>query len=240
VNATGRNTRALCPESTRNLTAKTMSLKRILVVDDDPAGRDAFHELLVAAGFFVLPAENGKQALELAANAKVDLALLDLIVPIENGWATFEQLARAHPLLSIIIVTAFPNQLFTAASAGAAALLEKPVGLPTLLPTLAALLAETSEQRRARRAGQQADFHYTPATTRASRSEDRVGRGDGRAGQWREQTGRPAAPSSSRGQRAVEHMAAARSLLAAGGGPPRGGRVSPHSARPVPRIIFAS
>lgn len=197
-----------------------MSLKRILVVDDDPAGRDAFNELLVAAGYFVLPAENGKQALEMAANAKIDLALLDLIVPIENGWATFEQLARANPLLSIIIVTAFPHQLFTAAGAGAAALLEKPVRLPTLLPTLAALLAETSEQRRARRAGQQADFHYTPATTRSSRSEDRVGRDNGRGGQWREPTGRPAAPFMWRAQGAVEHLAGARSPLAAGGGPP--------------------
>ena len=49
------------------------------------------------------------------ANAKVDLVLLDLNMPVKNGWDTFEQLTREHPLISIIIVTARPNQLFTAA-----------------------------------------------------------------------------------------------------------------------------
>jgi two-component system response regulator MprA len=142
-----------------------MSLKRILVVDDDPAVRDSLNDLLVAEGYVVFPAENGEQALSIAADAKVDLALLDLIMPVKNGWATFEQLTREHPLISSVIVTARPHQLFTAAGAGAAALLEKPMCIPTLLRTMEALLAETNEQRLARRAGKKADFHYTPATT---------------------------------------------------------------------------
>ena len=137
--------------------------KRILLVDDDPAVRDSLNDVLVAEGYFVMPAENGQQALNIAANAKVDLALLDLIMPVKNGWDTFEHLTREHPLISIIIVTARPNQLFTAAGAGAAALLEKPMCMPTLLHTMEALLAETSEQRLARRAGKNTAFHYTPA-----------------------------------------------------------------------------
>jgi two-component system response regulator MprA len=63
--------------------------KRILLVDDDPAVRDSLNDVLVAEGYLVMPAENGQQALNLAANAKVDLALLDLIMPVKNGWDTY-------------------------------------------------------------------------------------------------------------------------------------------------------
>ena len=147
--------------------------RRVLLVDNDPTVRDSLNDVLVAEGYFVLPAENGQEALTIAANAKVDLVLLDLNMPVKNGWDTFEEFTREHPLISIIIVTARPNQLFTAAGVGAGALLEKPMDIPTLLRTMETLLAETPEQRLARRAGQQAQFHYNPATPRpANRAND--------------------------------------------------------------------
>jgi len=62
-----------------------MNPKRILVVDDDPTVRDSLKDVLVAEGYFVLPAENGQQALTIAASAKVDLVLLDLNMPVKNG-----------------------------------------------------------------------------------------------------------------------------------------------------------
>jgi DNA-binding response OmpR family regulator len=95
----------------------------------------------------------------------VDLALLDLNMPVKNGWDTFQQLTFEHPLIPIIIVTARPNQLFTALGAGAGALLEKPMDIPTLLRTIIKLLAESSEQRLARLAGKETEFHYKSATT---------------------------------------------------------------------------
>jgi DNA-binding response OmpR family regulator len=140
--------------------------KRILLVDDDPTVRDSLNEVLVAEGYAVIPAENGQQALDLANQLPVDLVLLDLNMPFKNGWDTFERLTAEHPLLLIVIVTARPNQLFTALSAGAGALLEKPMDMPTLLQTMAQLLAETAEQRLARLAGKKTEFHYQPATAR--------------------------------------------------------------------------
>jgi DNA-binding response OmpR family regulator len=137
--------------------------KRILLVDDDPTVRDSMNDVLVAEGYFVIPAENGQQALDLANQLPVDLALLDLNMPVKNGWDTFEQLTREHPLVPIIIVTARPNQLFTALSAGAGALLEKPMDIPTLLRTMKMLLVETPQQRLARLVGKKAGFHYKPA-----------------------------------------------------------------------------
>src|SRR6266853_688659 len=110
-----------------------------------------------------MPAENGQQALELASRLPVDLALLDLNMPVKNGWDTFEQLTREHPFIPIIILTARPNQIFTALSAGVGALLEKPIDIPTLLRTMENLLAESPERHLARLAGKTKEFTYMPA-----------------------------------------------------------------------------
>ena len=140
--------------------------KRLLLVDDDFAVRNSLNDLLASEGFCVIPAENGQQALEWVGQVPVDLVLLDLNMPVKNGWDTFEQLTREHPLLPIIIVTARPNQLFTALNAGVEALVEKPMDIPTLLRTIQKLLLETAEQRLTRLAGKEAEFHYQPATAR--------------------------------------------------------------------------
>jgi DNA-binding response OmpR family regulator len=138
--------------------------KYILLVDDDAAVRDSLTDVLAAEGFFVIPAENGQQAIDLANKSPVDLVLLDLNMPVKNGWDAFERLTAEHPLIPIIIATARPNQLFTALNAGVGALMEKPLDIPTLLQTMEELLAETGEQRLARLAGRITEFHYKPAT----------------------------------------------------------------------------
>ena len=138
--------------------------KRILLVDDDPTVRDSLNDVLQSEGYLVIPAENGQKALDLANQSSVDLVLLDLNMPVKNGWDTFEQLTREHPLIPIIIVTARPNQLFTAMNAGVGALLEKPMDIPMLLRTMEMLLVETTEQRLARLAGMETKFHYLGAT----------------------------------------------------------------------------
>lgn len=140
--------------------------RRILLVDDDHTVRDSLSNVLVAEGYSVTPAENGQQALDLANQVPVDLVLLDLNMPVKNGWDTFERLTAEHPLLPIIITTARPNQLFTAVSAGAGALLEKPMDIPALLHAMRTLLAETAEQHLARLAGKQTEFHFKPGRTR--------------------------------------------------------------------------
>jgi len=144
--------------------ASTHSVKRILLVDDDPTVRDSLHQVLVAERYFVIPAENGRQALDLANELPVDLVLLDPNMPVMNGWDTFDRLTAEHPTTPIIIVTARPNQLFMALNAGAGALLEKPMDIPTLSQTMGKLLAETDEQRLARLVGKNSEFHYKPAT----------------------------------------------------------------------------
>jgi len=138
----------------------------ILLVDDDSTVRDSLNDVRVGEGSFVIPAENGQQAIDLVNQWPVDLVLLDLNMPVKNGWDTYERLTAEHPLIPIIIATARPNQLFTALSAGAGALLEKPMDIPTLLQTMEKLLGETAEQCLARLVGKNTEFHYRPATAR--------------------------------------------------------------------------
>ena len=95
----------------------------------------------------------------------MDLVLLDLNMPVKNGWETFQQLTSEHPLIPIIIATARPNQLFPALGAGAGALLEKPLDIPMLLRTMTKLLAESANQKLARLAGKGTEFHYQAAPT---------------------------------------------------------------------------
>ena len=134
-------------------------------MDDDSTVRDSLNDVLVGEGYCVIPAENGQQALDLVEQSSVDLVLLDLNMPVKNGWDTFEQLTREHPLIPVVIATARPNQLFTALNAGAGALLEKPMDIPMLLRTMENLLVETIGQRLARLSGKKTKFHYRPATT---------------------------------------------------------------------------
>ncbi len=112
--------------------------------------------------YVVVPAANGIEAVQLANGNAPDLVLLDLNLPLQNGWDTFEQLSTDYPLLPVIIITARPNQLFPALAAGVGALMEKPLDLPKLLRTIRDLLAEPAATRLARMAGKAAEFHYLP------------------------------------------------------------------------------
>ena len=136
---------------------------RLLLVDDDPTVREMIGRVLTEAGYTVMLAANGQEALDFAAATEVDLVLLDLNMPVKNGWDTFERLTTANPLLPIIIITARPNQLFQALASGVGALMEKPLDFPTLLATIRTLLDEPAEKRLARIAGKRSEFHYIRA-----------------------------------------------------------------------------
>src|SRR5262245_8625955 len=134
--------------------------RRILLVDDDPGVRSSLGAVLCEEGYLVLPARDGQEALALAAATEFDLVLLDLNMPVKDGWDTFEQLSREHPLMPVVIATAKPNQLFTALGAGVAALMEKPIEIPILLATIARLLTEPREEQLKRLSGKTAHFSF--------------------------------------------------------------------------------
>jgi CheY-like chemotaxis protein len=136
--------------------------QKILVADDDPAIRQILVRLLNEEGFLALMAANGAEVLALCETTKFDLILLDLNMPVKNGWETFEQLTAQNPLIPIILITARPNQFFPALASGVGALLEKPLDLTKLFSTIHDLLEEPQEERLARLTGRSAAFSYVP------------------------------------------------------------------------------
>jgi CheY-like chemotaxis protein len=141
----------------------TKSVKsRLLLADDDPAVRRMLLRLLVEEGYAVLTAADGVEAVNLARATKFDLVLLDLNMPVKDGWEAFEEISTRDPLLPFILITARPNQLFPALASGVGALMEKPLDFVKLLATIESLLQEPMEIRRARSAGQSAVFSYIP------------------------------------------------------------------------------
>ena len=144
---------------------------KILLTDDDPAIRQILLRLLTEEGYSVVTATNGVEALELARTTKFDIALLDLNMPVKDGWETFEQLSTRQPMLPIILITARPNQLFPALASGVVALLEKPLDLTKLFLTIHNFLEEPLETRMARTRGRPAAFSYIPPKSDAPDGE---------------------------------------------------------------------
>jgi CheY-like chemotaxis protein len=159
------NTALKLPSTDPSPKASQKMKEKILLVDDDPAIRQLLTRLLTEEGYIVVSAANGVEAFELVCKAQFDLALLDLNMPVMDGWDAFEQITTKIPLLPIIVITARPNQLFPALASGTGALMEKPLDLPKLFETIETLLKEPLEARIARMAGRPSEFRYVPPNT---------------------------------------------------------------------------
>ena len=86
----------------------TASDKTILVVDDEPNVRGYLSTILVDAGFKVLTAEDGEQALQMIKEHRPDLISLDLIMPRKTGHRLLFELKRDQELsrIPVLVVTA--------------------------------------------------------------------------------------------------------------------------------------
>jgi DNA-binding response OmpR family regulator len=139
------------------------SKHKILLVDDEPAIRRILLRLLAEEGYRVLTTADELEALEEAGATECDLVLLDLNTPGQNGWEMFEQLSEKNPLLPVILITARPNQFFSALASGVRPLLEKPADTGELDSTIETLLKEPPEVRLARWRGRSSPFCYIPS-----------------------------------------------------------------------------
>ncbi|OGO60851.1 MAG: DNA-binding response regulator [Chloroflexi bacterium RBG_19FT_COMBO_49_13] len=78
--------------------------KKILIVDDEPRYVRLIEANLITDNYQVLKAYNGEQALELVANENPDLVLLDIMMPILDGFTVCERI-RKFSTVPIIMVT---------------------------------------------------------------------------------------------------------------------------------------
>ncbi len=77
---------------------------KILVADDEPAIREIAEELLAAAGYTVLLAEDGEQALRLIHAELPDLILLDLMLPKMTGFHVLQEVRKTPRVSKIPIL----------------------------------------------------------------------------------------------------------------------------------------
>jgi CheY-like chemotaxis protein len=106
----------------------------VLVVDDDNDILDAMRETLEREGYRVLSAANGIEAFTVLSREKVDLILLDLLMPAMSGWEFLESNAGDELLAStpIVVVSAAPHDLATDGG-NVKAVLQKPFERGALL-----------------------------------------------------------------------------------------------------------
>jgi CheY-like chemotaxis protein len=78
---------------------------RVLVVDDDDDTRSRLRRMLATDGWQVDEADNGRTALDAVAAARPDAILLDLIMPVMDGFAFMEALRRTAPGIPVIVLT---------------------------------------------------------------------------------------------------------------------------------------
>jgi DNA-binding response OmpR family regulator len=134
--------------------------KKILVVDDESSIREALSKVLRAEDYEVVSAENGQEAIEKFGAEKIDLLLLDLGLPVKDGWGTLIWLAQVNPLLPVIIITGRHAQRELAEKMGADGLMEKPLNVPCLLQTIRELVDEPVERRAQRAKSRTSGFRY--------------------------------------------------------------------------------
>ncbi len=114
-----------------------MQRHKILVVDDDPDLVKALRLRLKAHDYEITTASDGYSAIATAQKERPDLIILDLGLPVGDGFVVLERLQTSNPLsaIPVIVLTARDpqNNEDRALKAGAAAFFQKPVDNDELL-----------------------------------------------------------------------------------------------------------
>ena len=110
-----------------------MSASPILVVDDDPSIRETVSQILELEGYPVETAADGAEALRAVERARPAVVLLDMRMPVLDGWGFARALHERGVELPIVVMTAAQDARRWADEIGAAGHLSKPFELLDLL-----------------------------------------------------------------------------------------------------------
>lgn len=112
----------------------------ILIVDDHNIVRQGLRALLLAEGDFniVGEAQTGREAVQMTARLRPDVILMDLAMPLLNGWEATRQILKALPTVKIVILSTYDNDqhIQQAIAAGAAAYLIKQTAASDLVKAI--------------------------------------------------------------------------------------------------------
>jgi len=129
-----------------------MTEGRVLVVEDDRGIRDVLAAVLADEGYDVRQAANGREALAVLERWRPDAILLDLMMPVMDGW-TFRREQRHRPAVAevpVIVLSAVRDPRREAQELGAAGVLAKPFALTDVLETVGRILGGSGEPDRDR------------------------------------------------------------------------------------------
>jgi len=119
-------------------------MARILLVEDNEMNRDMLSRRLERKGYEVVIAVDGQLAIDLATSAKPDLILMDMSLPVVDGWEATRRLKAGEQTRQIPIIAltahAMAEDERKAREAGCNDYDTKPVEFPRLLEKIAALL----------------------------------------------------------------------------------------------------
>ncbi|NLZ92733.1 MAG: response regulator [Firmicutes bacterium] len=118
----------------------------IMVVDDRVGIRKLLDEVLQSAGYHVITAASGNEALNLVRKEKIDLVLLDMKMSGMDGLETLTHIKEEAPQIIVLIMTAYEELeiLQEAARRGAAARISKPFDIDELKELVAQKLRAAS------------------------------------------------------------------------------------------------
>ena len=118
--------------------------KRILVVDDQISNREIICQLLEPVGFQTRQASNGQVALDTLATEQFDLVLMDLLMPVLDGYRATEQfkVTTAGERTPVIVISAnvLEDEQHQIKAVKADAFLRKPIEVPELFETIGRIL----------------------------------------------------------------------------------------------------
>lgn len=108
---------------------------KVLIVEDVEDNRELAREILAAAGFDVVEAADGLEALSKVRENHIDLILLDLALPVIDGWETLRRLKAdpAHADIPVVALTAhaMAGDRERALRAGCTGYIPKPITVST-------------------------------------------------------------------------------------------------------------
>ena len=120
---------------------------KILVVDDDPIILELIEGMLIPAGYYVTTLSDSTRIIDTMKNAQPDLILLDIMMPVEDGFTILNKLKRGmnRSNIPVVMVTAImdDDHKGTAGKGGASAYITKPIDRTLLLDTIARLLPDS-------------------------------------------------------------------------------------------------
>jgi two-component system cell cycle response regulator DivK len=123
-------------------------MPKILLVEDNEMNRDMLSRRLIRKGYDVVMAEDGKQGVDLAGTAAPDLILMDLSLPVIDGWEATRQIKAADATKAIPVIALTAHAMVgseaQALAAGCNDFDTKPVDLVRLLGKIEALLQRAS------------------------------------------------------------------------------------------------